>query len=190
MLLTKKYVGAQDVAHRGRKPGIAVLERVPVHAGGDRRNGGDLVIEYREADEAEQYAREALKAERAAKKAAREAAKAARSSAANDEGNGEDYEYQPPNNFAGHVETWGIGFCGGTTPRCQEHSSHNMGLAGEPRCSPPSHVNHEQQRANGVPRGDGTGVDGRGYEHGQGTTVASAFATIEDVGPIKHQRAP
>lgn len=40
------------------------------------RNGGDLVIEYREADAAEQYAREALKAERAAKKAAREAAKA------------------------------------------------------------------------------------------------------------------
>ena len=40
------------------------------------RNGGDLVIEYREADEAEQYAREALKVERAAKKAAREAAKA------------------------------------------------------------------------------------------------------------------
>ena len=40
------------------------------------RNGGDLVIEYREANEAEQYAREALKAERAAKKAAREAAKA------------------------------------------------------------------------------------------------------------------
>merc|ERR1719324_417740 len=33
------------------------------------RNGGDLVIEYREADAAEQYAREALKAEREAAKA-------------------------------------------------------------------------------------------------------------------------
>ena len=41
------------------------------------RNGGDLVIEYREADAAEQYAREALKAERAAKKHTLAAHKAA-----------------------------------------------------------------------------------------------------------------